>query len=130
MVASYSAVREQVTLDDIGFRQAVQLYEYFSHSSDTAPAVIDTELFLKQPREQMEALCAALQVPFDESMLHWPKGSRANDGVWAPYWYDSVNASTGFAPYRSKTPHLDEAQQQLVAEARPYYETLKQLAIQ
>ena len=43
-------------------------------------------------------------------MLPWPPGPRDSDGVWAPYWYDAVLASTGFAPYRPRevdlSPHV------------------------
>ncbi len=129
VVASYSAVRDQVTLDDLGFRQATELFDAFCDSAERAPVIIDTELFLKHPRQQLQALCSALDVAFDDNMLHWPAGPRVSDGVWAPYWYDSVNASSGFAPYTPKTPSLNDAQRRLAAEARPYYDTLKRLAI-
>ncbi len=129
VLASYSAVRETVTLDDLGFRQAVELYEDLCETNNQAPVVVDTESFLKQPDAQLQALCSALKVSFDENMLSWPAGSRSTDGVWAPYWYDSVNASTGFAAYKPKSPILNDAQQQLVAQAMPYYETLKRIAL-
>jgi len=29
-------------------------------------------------------------------MLHWPKGPRDSDGIWAPHWYAHVWESTGF----------------------------------
>lgn len=129
VVASYSAVRESVTLDDLGFRQAVELFENLRKTSSHTPVIIDTESFLKHPDAQLRALCSALDVGFDENMLSWPAGSRDTDGVWAPYWYDSVNASTGFAPYKPKSPVLDQARQQLVDEAMPYYEALKRVAL-
>ena len=37
-------------------------------------------------------------MPFTTAMLSWPAGPRDSDGVWAPYWYDSVRWSTGFVP--------------------------------
>ena len=46
----------------------------------------------------------ALGVPFDDRMLAWPAGPRDSDGVWAPHWYDSVWASTGFAPVPPRRP--------------------------
>ena len=42
----------------------------------------------------------ALDIPFSQKMLAWPAGSRATDGAWAPVWYASVEASTGFAGAR------------------------------
>ncbi|MFK7732766.1 MAG: hypothetical protein AB8B48_14195 [Pseudomonadales bacterium] len=129
VLASYSAVRATVTLDDLGFRQSLELYERLQETSGHAPVVVDTESFLKHPGSQLQALCSALKVQFTESMLSWPAGCRETDGVWAPYWYDSVNASTGFAPYTPKTPSLNKAQQQIVDEALPYYDALKRLAL-
>ena len=29
-------------------------------------------------------------------MLHWPEGPRATDGIWAKYWYEQVERSSGF----------------------------------
>ena len=31
---------------------------------------------------------------------------RRTDGIWARHWYDSVNKSTGFQPYRPKDAPL------------------------
>lgn len=129
VLASYSAVRSTVTLDDLGFRQSAELYQALLSSGEYAPVVVDTELFLRQPAKQLRALCKALDVPFDSHMLNWPAGPRDTDGVWAPYWYDSVNASTGFAPFTPKVPVLNSIQQQLVEQAMPYYTAMKSVAL-
>jgi len=55
---------------------------------------------LTSPEGTLRALCQALGVPFDDAMLAWPAGPRDSDGVWAPYWYDAVLRSTGFAAWR------------------------------
>jgi hypothetical protein len=57
-------------------------------------------------------------------MLSWPPGRRATDGVWAPYWYASVEKSTGFAPYDPTPPQVPERLRHLVDQARPYYDEL------
>ena len=43
-------------------------------------------------------LCAAIGVPFLDSMLSWPAGPRSTDGIWAKHWYASVEASRSFGP--------------------------------
>jgi hypothetical protein len=60
-------------------------------------------------------------------MLHWPKGPRASDGVWAPHWYAHVWESTGFeAPVAREVVLSGEAA--AVAEAcRGHYERLYEL---
>ena len=49
---------------------------------------------------------------------------RDSDGAWAPHWYATVEASTGFEPYRRRPVELSPAQARLVDECRPYYEKL------
>ena len=63
-------------------------------------------------------------MPFDRAMLHWPPGPRDSDGVWAPYWYASVAASTGFGPYREAPTALPPHLEVLAAKCRPYYDEL------
>ena len=58
--------------------------------------MIDAADLAAHPRPSLEALCAALRIPFDEAMLSWPAGPRPTDGVWAKHWYARVWASTGF----------------------------------
>ena len=78
------------TLADLGLRQQAWLFEEFG-----GPVIDSTDL-LAAPEAGLRALCAALGVPFSAAMLSWPAGPRPSDGVWAPYWYDSVWRSTGF----------------------------------
>ena len=89
----------------------------------TAPPVIDAEDVLGNPRATLGALCAALDIPFSERMLHWPSGPRATDGAWAPAWYDSVERSTGFAQPRNY-PQLSNELMTIADAVRPHYEYL------
>ena len=57
---------------------------------------------LIEPELTLGLLCDVLDVPFLPEMLSWPPGRRETDGIWAKYWYENVEASTGFAPYRPK----------------------------
>ena len=81
----------------------------------------------RAPEAALRALCTALGVPFSAAMLSWPPGPRSTDGVWAPYWYDSVRRSTGFvASASSPVPAaLDPSLEPLLDECLPYYETLR-----
>ena len=44
--------------------------------------------------------------------------------MWAKYWYESVHASTSFAPYRPKNEPFPERLEPLLAECLTYYERL------
>jgi hypothetical protein len=118
LLASYSKVRTEPTLDDLGLRQQVELFEEFGGP------VLDSRDLLAAPEASLQALCAALDVPFDPAMLSWPAGRRDTDGVWAPHWYDGVWASTGFSAQRPSANRVPEHLEPLLATCVPYYETL------
>jgi hypothetical protein len=118
VVASYAKVRGEPTLDDLGVPQQVELFRRYGGP------VVDADDVLREPRGVLAALCAALGIPFDDAMLRWQPGRRATDGVWAPYWYASVEASTAFGPYDPAVPHVPDHLLALVDAARPGYEEL------
>jgi Sulfotransferase domain len=121
LLASYARVRSAPTLADLGLRQQAEIFEEFG-----GPVLGSADL-LAAPEPALRALCAALGVPFSAAMLSWPPGPRASDGVWAPYWYDSVRRSTGFVPVTGPVtpPDLDPALEPLLDECMPYYEKLR-----
>ncbi len=123
VVASYVQSREQVTASDIGLPQQVSLYDALS-ASGTTPLVIDAADFLCEPEPFLRRLCSLVDVEFQQRMLHWPAGPRDTDGVWAPYWYASVQASTGFAPYRPRDVRLAGPPARVADECLPLYERL------
>jgi len=124
LLASYARVRSAPTLSDLGLRQQAGLFEEFGGP------VIDSADLLAAPEAALRALCTALGVPFDASMLSWPAGPRASDGVWAPHWYDSVWRSTGFVPVTpGPPPALDPALEPLLEQCLPYYEKLRKTRI-
>jgi len=124
VVASYVKSRAEVAPGDIGLLQQADLYALLTEGGATAPLVIDAEDFLRAPEVYLRHLCAAFGIPYTERMLHWPAGRRDSDGVWAPYWYDAVWRSTGFEPWRPRSPAL-EGMAAAVAEAcRPAYDLL------
>lgn len=124
VIASYAAVRKDVTIEDIGFIQQAELFDYITQTTGETPLVIDSRDFLQQPEAMMRKICVKLDVSFDINMLKWPKGKRASDGVWAKYWYDSVWNSTGFAPYQEKPLKLKDREWSIAEQSRPYYEKL------
>lgn len=118
LLASYARVRDEPVLADLGLAQQVEIFRRFGGP------VVDAGDVLRQPRALLEVLCTALGVPFDPAMLSWPAGPRPTDGVWARYWYDGVQRSTGFGPYRERTPDLPPALEPLAAQCQPFYDEL------
>ena len=124
VIASYARTRPEVTASDVGVLQQAALFEYARRTANATPLVLDSRDVLEDPRAMLTALCAALDVPFNERMLSWPAGPRSSDGVWARYWYDAVQASRGFSPYVSKAHTLPRALEPLAEECEPHYRNL------
>jgi hypothetical protein len=118
LLASYARVRAEPSLADLGISQQAEIFESFGGP------VVDSRDLLADPEGILRALCRALDVPFDEAMLAWPAGPRASDGVWAPYWYDRVHASTGFAAYAPSAGPLPTRLEPLAARCLPYFSRL------
>ena len=129
VVASYSKKREAPVLADIGFVQQLELFEEVAGWLGRAPLVVDSADIRARPRETLEKLCAALGIPFLETMLHWPAGPKPYDGVWAPHWYNAVHASTGFDEPEGPLPELVGDYAALAEQALPYYEQLAALKL-
>jgi len=124
VLLSYVRSRPNVTAEDIGVLQQLEIFEYVHRRSHVRPPVIDAGEFLKNPERQLRALSAQLGVEFTPRMLHWPAGARASDGVWASYWYRAVVRSSGFEPYRERDRRIPPEFKKLIDAVMPAYETL------
>jgi hypothetical protein len=126
MLASLGEKLGDFDLVATGLPQQVEIFDYVVRTTGRIPPVVDSADLLGAPEPVLGALCAALGVPFTQRMLSWPPGRRDSDGIWAKYWYDRVERSTGF-----ESPPAVEARRELPprlaaleAECRPLYERL------
>jgi hypothetical protein len=129
VLPSLDAKFAKPSLADTGMAQQWEIFEFVRGKTGRVPPVIDSAELLRNPRGILEALCAALDLPFEEGMLHWPTGKRATDGVWAKHWYHNVEKSSGFGVERASTPELDEHLAALHEQCRPIYERLHALRL-
>jgi hypothetical protein len=118
VIASYAAKREAPNLEDIGFAQQAAVYDQLGG------LVIDGTDIRANPEGMLRALCEQIDLPFHPAMLSWPKGPRAEDGIWAQHWYGAVHASTGFAGAEGALPELTADMEAICAQAMPFYERL------
>ena len=126
VLASYVEKRAAVTVEDLGYRQQAELFRQLWDERSQPPPVLDARDVLTNPARALTLLCERVGVEFREDMLSWAAGRRPTDGVWARHWYQSVEASTGFRPYKPNQVALPPGLEALAAECEPHYQLLYQ----
>lgn len=127
MLPSLTVQLPHATLDDTGLKRQWQLLQDLRSNGQQA-IVLDSRELLLDPEAVLRQLCHLLNLTFEQGMLHWPAGPRAEDGIWAKHWYQAVHKSTGFSSYQAKH-HFPIALEALLDECRPWYDKLFALAI-
>jgi len=129
IIASYSKVIPNPTMEDIGIKKQYELYLDLKKRGED-PIILDSKHLLQDPELILKKFCALLEIPFDKKMLEWERGARVEDGIWASYWYKNIHNSTGFFPYTTQKITLTESNAILAKECLPYYEFLTAKSIQ
>ena len=99
VISSYVKKREDPALDDLGFVQQAEIFDFVRTHTTAVPPVVDAKDVLQNPEGTLRLLCEAVGVEFSESMLSWRSGLRDTDGIWARQWYGEVAKTTSFQPY-------------------------------
>lgn len=116
------------TMRDVGLERQVVLFRDLRERGQEPP-VIDARQLLSNPEHVLRELCDRIGIAWDPAMLSWPAGRQPEDGPWARYWYDNVERSTGFAPYRPKPVDVPDSCRPLLDDCRGLYEELREAAI-
>jgi len=124
MIASYLRKREAAAFEDFGLERQAEFFDREADRLGRAPPVVDAHDVLESPQGTLSKLCSALGLEWDPAMLSWEPGRRATDGPWAPHWYSTVEASTGFGPPERDSVELRDDARRLADRCRPYYERL------
>jgi hypothetical protein len=124
VILSYSKKYVVNCSELLGFPQQVELYRKITEEIGEDPIIIDARDVLHDPKDILQKFCEAVGISFMDEMLSWPAGPRDTDGVWAKYWYSSVEASTCFQPYMQPTEELSSEQEAIYEECLVYYDTL------
>ncbi len=123
IIASYTKVIPEVRMEDIGIKRQWELYQWLKENG-SHPIVLDAADVLENPSVQLQKICAAIHIPFYETMLSWDPGPKPEDGVWATYWYENVHKSTGFQKGTNAPASIEDKHKALADEAMHYYELL------
>ena len=124
VISSYVKKREEPALEDLGFVQQAEIFDWVRIRANATPPVVDAKDVLENPRRMLHLLCDAIGVEFSESMLSWPPGLRDTDGVWAKYWYTEVARTTSFRPYRPMHGEVPQRLREAYERCRECYQRL------
>ena len=125
VIVSYLKKNDDPMLDDLGFVQQAEIFNWVHAQTGAIPPVIDARDVLESPEKILRLLCDAIGVEFMEEMLSWPAGLRETDGVWAKHWYCEVATSTGFRkPSERMTEEMPARLSATYEKGREAYELL------
>jgi hypothetical protein len=124
VIASYIKKREDPALEDLGFVQQAEIFDFVCARTNAIPPIVDAKDVLENPEQILQLLCDAVGIEFRESMLSWPPGLRETDGIWAKHWYGEVAKTTAFQAYRAKDAELPAHLPQIYQRCRDCYDRL------
>ena len=126
VILSYIKKNPEPELEDLGFVQQCEIFDFVCAKAKSAPPVVDARDVLENPERILRLLCDAIGVPFDVAMLSWPPGLRETDGIWAKHWYDAVVRSTSFQPYKLREGNVPSHLKEIYERCQECYERLYQ----
>ena len=129
VIISYVKKSPEPTLEDLGFVQQAEIFEFTQRLTGATPPVVDARDVLENPEKTLRLLCHALEIEFDSAMLKWPAGPRDSDGIWAKYWYDAVTQTTSFQAPHEVTGELPQRLLGVYEVCRDCYEQLYQFRL-
>jgi Sulfotransferase domain len=124
VITSYIKKNDDPTVEDLGFVQQAEIFDWVNQNTDQRPPVIDARDVLQNSERMLRLVCEAVGIEFDDAMLSWSPGLRETDGIWAKYWYPEVARSTSFQAYRSKNEPVPERLREIHGRCRECYARL------
>jgi Sulfotransferase domain len=124
VIASYIKKNPDPALEDLGFVQQAEIFDFVFNQTNSAPLVVDARDVVQNPERILRLLCDGVGAEFNNAMLSWPLGLRDTDGIWAKYWYHEVARSTAFQPYEPKEGDVPDRLHKIHGRCRECYERL------
>ena len=126
VISSYTAKNKLNSVKELGYPQQFEIVKFLKESNQRFK-IIDSADLLKNPKEVLFDWCESINIKFDESMLHWAKGTHPNDGIWWEHWYNNVIKTTGFLKYQKKDISIENEYDSIYNDSMEYYNYLKGL---
>ena len=124
VILSYIKKNSEPVLEDLGFVQQCEIFNFVRERNNSVPPVIDAKDVLQNAERTLRSLCNVIGVEFDNAMLSWSPGLRDTDGIWAKHWYDEVARSTSFQPYKPRKGNVPDPLREIYEQCRECYQRL------
>uniref|UniRef100_A0A2P2NZ31 Branched-chain-amino-acid aminotransferase-like protein 1 n=1 Tax=Rhizophora mucronata TaxID=61149 RepID=A0A2P2NZ31_RHIMU len=112
------------TIFELGLAELVSIYSDLCQLG-RPPTVIDAADLEKDPEGTLHHLCEQIDIPFQGAMLSWEAGPKPIDGIWAPWWYNSVHKSTCFKQVQKYPKPFPLSLYDLLEQSLPFYNILR-----
>ncbi|MED6222307.1 hypothetical protein PIB30_063100 [Stylosanthes scabra] len=109
---------------ELGLAELVRIYNELRELGKPPP-VIDAAELQQDPEGTLRGLCDDLEIPFQPTMLSWEAGPKSIDGLWAPWWYESIHKSTCFKQEKKYPQSFPFSLYDLLEQCLPLYNMLR-----
>ncbi|MBZ8178608.1 sulfotransferase-like domain-containing protein [Oscillatoria salina] len=118
-----------LSIEDTGISNLKKIFDRVRELTGNIPPVVDARDLQNNPQKILSLLCESLGVDFSEKMLSWSAGKQETDGIWGKHWYQNVEKSTCFLPYRPKLDVVPKHLLSVVEECNSIYQELYQFRL-
>jgi hypothetical protein len=125
-IASYYAMNQGVTSEEIGLEQLAGIFNKVTEISGRAPIVVDADDLEDNPEGIIAAYCDALGIPFIPESLTWEEEHKEEWDIWKE-WHKDAAKSTGIKKNMEKFEVTVENSDHLKAYYDyhfPFYKTM------
>ncbi|CAM9747193.1 unnamed protein product [Chrysoparadoxa australica] len=116
---------------ECGFRQQLALFKHVTEELGQKAIVIDADDLLCDPEGMMRQYCAAVEIPFEHSMLSWEAG-KVKEFQGFDGWHTETEKSTGFRRKEAPEPDLSQLPapvREAIDDATPSYEYMHKVRL-
>ncbi len=93
-IASHYAMNPEVTSDEIGYIQALEVFKKVVDLTGKTPIVIDADDLEDDPEGTIEAYCSALGIPFIRESLYWEPEHKEDWDTWKEWHADAARSTS------------------------------------
>jgi hypothetical protein len=110
----------EIQMEDVGWDRHLSIFRRVPN-----PIIFDSRDLLENPEAMLRCLCGELGVEYQASMVRWEPGRHESYGVWAPFWYKTLESTTGFQKWEPKRGPFPDSLRPLLEESLSIYDEMR-----